>query len=169
MFLTVYLYESASVLEVVVVVVFVAAVVDTVGLGVTEDAGVDVWRTWGLTLPPGQLRSSGLPGSWIFFLASFSAADSFGRPRSRWSWCRTRCLAWRRPAECRAPCTAPQKTIPLLNVFRTSVKALVRSAGKPCCTWGLGFTPVGGSRRPVQYVVNSWVVRDGRIVDRNQR
>jgi hypothetical protein len=48
MFLTVYLYESASVLE--VVVVFVAAVVDTVGLGVTEDAGVDVWRTWGLTL-----------------------------------------------------------------------------------------------------------------------
>jgi hypothetical protein len=85
MFLTVYLYESASVLE--VVVVFVAAVVDTVGLGVTEDAGVDVWRTWGLTLPPGQLRSSGLPGSWIFFLASFSAADSFGRPRSRWSWC----------------------------------------------------------------------------------
>jgi hypothetical protein len=74
MFLTVYLYESASVLE--VVVVFVAAVVDTVGLGVTEDAGVDVWRTWGLTLPP------------------------------RWSWCGTWCLAWRRPAECRAPCTA---------------------------------------------------------------
>jgi hypothetical protein len=76
MFLTVYLYESASVLE--VVVVFVAAVVDTVGLGVTEDAGVDVWRTWGLTLPPGQLRSSGLPGSWIFFWHHFQRLTVLG-------------------------------------------------------------------------------------------
>jgi hypothetical protein len=81
-FLTVYLNESTSVLEVVVVVVLVAVVVDAAGLGVAEDAGVDALEdvgvdtttgaTWIVRSPEFLVFLGIVFGGWPFWDASLA-------------------------------------------------------------------------------------------------